>query len=283
MEASTFPSEIVVCRIDGGREISLFCKYCAKPVRDGHGNRGGVEYEAQIYEGILRRCTLTVPRFYGFYKGPDGRCWLVLSNLPGTTRVSRASDPQAMLKAARWLACFHARNEVRASRESTFAGLIRYDRNYFLGWVHRTMKYTKVSGQGLDWLDALCERFETLIPVLLEPPLTVIHGEYYSQNVLFHKGEPYPVDWESAAVACGELDLASLTDNWPDEISRHMEHIYEITRWPGRVPDSFRDRLAAARIHTQMRWLGDRHEITSKDCEWRLEQLKELGERVGHL
>ena len=52
----------------------------------------------------------------------------------------------------------------------------------------------------------------------------MIHGEYYPHNILFQSGVVRPVDWETAALAPGEIDLATLCEGWPpEEIRLTME------------------------------------------------------------
>jgi aminoglycoside phosphotransferase (APT) family kinase protein len=85
----------------------------------------------------------------------------------------------------------------------------------------------------------------------------VVHGEFSPANVLLRDGEVYPVDWESAAMAPGELDLAFFTLGWPRRLRRRVEAAYARRRWPGGAPASFEETLRAARIHACFRVLGD--------------------------
>ncbi|MCP4406822.1 MAG: phosphotransferase [Gammaproteobacteria bacterium] len=283
IEASTFPSEIVTCQLDGQRIVHLFCKYSIELDHDVYGHRGGVEYEARVYRSLLQQMELSVPKFYGFYQEPKSdRSCLVLGYLANTVRVSRTSDPDDMLKAARWLGCFHAHNETHLQQEE-IAFLHRYDADSYLGWAHRALLFAKQRSRSLSWLHTLCARFENQVDALLSEPLTIIHGEFYSQNVMVHQGNLYPLDWESAAIAAGELDLASLTDRWPDKVTQSCEKRYRQARWEGSSPEGFHQRLQIARIYTQLRWLGDRFEISTKNCHWRLEQLRDLGLRLGYI
>jgi hypothetical protein len=283
IEASTFPSEIVTCRLDGQRVLRLFCKYSIDLDREVYGHRGGVEYEARVYRSVLQQMEISVPRFYGVYEEPKSdRSWLILGYLADTVRVSRTSDLNDMLKAAHWLGCFHVYNETRLKQEGlTF--LRRYDAGYYLGWMRRALLFAKQQSRSLSWLHSLCARFETQVGELLSESLTVIHGEFYPQNVMVHQGVLYPVDWETAAIAAGELDLASLTDRWPAKIVRRCENRYWQARWQDSSPEGFDQRLQIARIYTQLRWLGDGFEVSTKDCHWRLEQLRDLGLRLGYL
>jgi len=279
--ASTYPSEIVTCRLDDHVVLRLFCKYSTHLDCDTYGHKGGVEYEAQVYRDVLRQSKVLVPKYYGSYKESDtGRTWLVLSHLSNTTRVSRVSDADALFKAARWLADFHARNEARLVRDP-IPFMHFYDVDYYQGWAERAASFVKRPEQDPSWMVVLCDKFRVRIPELAAGPHTVIHGEFYPANVLVHDGGLSPVDWESAAIATGEIDLACLTDRWPEQTVRRCEREYAQQRWPAGVSANFDYRLSLARIYVQLRWLGDWYEVTAKDCRWRLKRLRELGCRFG--
>jgi thiamine kinase-like enzyme len=131
-------------------------------------------------------------------------------------------------------------------------------------------------------LATLCRRFEEVVVTLLEPPAIVIHGEYYPNNILFCQGTIYPVDWEAAAVAMGEIDLASLTEGWPPDFVSEAEAEYRSARWPEGPPADFECKLDAAQLYWLLRWLGDRPEWTHQEQALkRFEQLGSLGERLG--
>ena len=118
--------------------------------------------------------------------------------------------------------------------------------------------------------------------LLLAPPVTIIHGEFYQKNVLLRDGTIYPVDWQSAAIASGEIDLAALVERWPAAIARACEDAYQRARWPDGAPTDFLRRLDAARVYLQFRWLGDRPEWTTDEaCHWRFEPLRLTAMRLG--
>jgi aminoglycoside phosphotransferase (APT) family kinase protein len=186
-----------------------------------------------------------------------------------------------MKVAARWIGQFHGIAKEHFSN-APMAFLNRYGAEYYLGWARRTSLFAGHWHQRFPCLTTLCERFEELVVLLLRAPPALIHGEYYSSNVLFRNGIVYPVDWESAALAAGEIDLASLTEGWPVEIVRQCEHEYQRARWPEGSPDDFELTLAAARLYLHFRWLGDRPESTAAEYHlWRFEELRSASERLG--
>ena len=275
----TFPKEIVTCRLSDGREIRLFCKYAGGHNYDTHGHRGGVAHEVKVYRKLLQPMQVSAPAVQGIYADrTTGEIWLILEYLDESVRVTTSPNTAAMCLAARWIGQFHALNEVRL-HESQMLFLKSYDAEYYMGWAQRTWQYAGNLQQHFPWLKPLYEGFEKVVIALLSAPPTVIHGEYYPKNILYRDGRIYPVDWESAAIAAGEIDLASLTEGWPEDIARQLELKYLKSRWPDGSPDEFQQTLGAARLYLHFRWLGDRSEKATSG--WRFEQLHAAGKRIG--
>ena len=279
----TFPAEVVECRLEDGSELQLFCKYGAGHSHVVYGHRGDVAYEAEVYRHVLRPCRESVPAFYGAYADETtGDTWLILQYLDESIRVHRTPDTaESMAMAARWIGRFHAENEPRVSDGGALF-LNAYDSEYYVGWSRRTSRFAGHLHQRFPWLSILCERFEAVVPLLLARSPTVIHGEYYPRNVLYRGCSVYPVDWESAAIAAGEIDLASLVERWPTETVRQCELEYRRARWPQGAPADFERLVDAARLYWQSRWLGERPELTQHDdILWRFEQMRFAGEALG--
>jgi hypothetical protein len=280
---STFPSEIVACRVDGVSKLLLLCKYAPGGHRDNvYGHRGGVTYEAAIYRHVLKPSQASTPTFYGIYSDMStDDSWLVLQYLDNSVRIDKTPEPTAMSLAAGWIGQFHSANEEHFSL-APMSFLNRYNAEYYLGWARRTSLFAGHWHQRFPWLATLCECFEELVALLLTAPPVLIHGEYYPKNILFRTGVVYPVDWESATIAAGEIDLASLTEGWPAEIVRQCQLEYQRARWPVGSPADFERTLAAARLYLHFRWLGDRPEWTAPDSHlWRFEELRSAGAQLG--
>ncbi len=280
--ASTFPSEIVTCRMGDGASLRLLCKYHngGRFRDDGHGHRGGIAYEAEVYREVVAPVAPSAVRCFGTHN--DVACdttWLVLEYLDGACSLRKSPDPDAIVKAARWIGQFHAAQESRLD-DGGWPDLIRYDALYYTGWARRTAEYAVELHHTYPWVAVLCERFVALLQVLTAAPPTVVHGEYYPQNILVRDGVVYPIDWESAAIGSGEIDLAALTDRWPAEVTRQCESAYREARWPAGPPPEHRARLSMARIYIQLRWLGDRNEfirVGDSGLRWRFAALQALG------
>ena len=261
--ASTCQSEIVTCRLDHGVKLKLFCKYEISPEYESFGHRGGITYEAEVYRQVLHPLNASTPKFYGSYKDVNaGWTCLILGYLEKGVRFTKSSDPDVVSQVGRWIAEFHRQNEIYLPKVAN-PKLYIYDEKYYIGWSRRTLKHSRYLHQKFPWLPTLCRQFEEYAGILLSAPQTIIHGEYYPKNILYREGVVYPVDWESCAIAAGEIDLASLTAGWDLEIVKKIELEYEKCRWPDRSPNDFQKVLDAARLYWLFRWLGDRPDWTS--------------------
>ena len=95
--------------------------------------------------------------------------------------------------------------------------LHRYDTEFYRVWMQRAGHFTRRLHERFPWLPDLCERCQRRLPAFL-PPATIIHGEYRADNILLYAGRSVAIDWGSAVLAAGEIDLASLTWGWGDDL-----------------------------------------------------------------
>jgi aminoglycoside phosphotransferase (APT) family kinase protein len=277
--ASTSASEVVACRAADGRVMRLLCKYGGRhPTEDHHGHGDRAAYEAVVYRAVLQPLGLTVPRCYGSYReASTGRSWLVLEYLENPLRVSRDPSGEALISAAEWLGRFHAAAEARITAEMP---LRRHDAAYYRERARRALEFSAEPTSG--WLQRVYERAESFAEPLLRRATTVIHGEFYPQNVLVHDGRVAPVDWETAAVAAGEIDLASLVEGWPARIARRSEQRYLRARWSSQSQRDFEHALAAARVYWPLHWLGDcRGWLPKATRDHYLSDLRAAAERLN--
>ena len=273
--ASTYPSERVVCRAGRGM-FSLLCKYSAEREHEAFGHRGGLPYEAEVYRRVLLPLEVSAPTFYGEHKDPQtGWTWLVMECVDEAVRVNKL--PRLMPRAAEWLARFHA--AARARQKLAF--LNRYDAEYYGGWIDRTVDNTARVQDRYRGLKDLHREKRMIVESFLSEPTTVIHGEFYPPNVLLEGETIRPVDWESAAVGFGTIDLVSLTEEWPQKTVRACEAAYFESCNPRPDPQAFKRSLDLARLYLHLRWLGDEPESAVHPSNaWRFEQLREILQRL---
>jgi hypothetical protein len=254
--ASRFGSEVITCRDDAGAIHRLLCKYGPTAAGSGSGHRGGVAYEGAVYRHALEPSGTGTARLWAVRdENDEGLTWLMIDYFDGAERLNW--DPAAMLPATDWIARFHAVMQPRIDAPE-LAFLSRYDECYLAPWATRAIRRIGETGRRrFAWWSRLSDGFRECVELLLAAPATVIHGEFYPSNVLQVGGAIRPVDWESAAVGAGEIDLASLIEGWPEKLARECVEHYRVTRWPVGAPASFERVLDAARVYLALRWLGD--------------------------
>lgn len=281
---STFPSETVVCRNAAGRTIHLFCKYGVDIWEDrrpaeGRYGRHGVEYELAVYRTVLEGCGLPHARLAGGYTDPStGHAWMIVEHIDAWP-MTQLEDARLVPVAAFWIGEFHgfSANLLPRLPESL---LMKYDSEHYLGYARRAWQFAPEQDRRQEWFSDACAAFDRLHGELLAEPLTVIHGEYCPNNILYGN-RVYPVDWESAAIGAGEIDLAALTDgNWPADVVEECEAQYHRARWRPGPPPGFRRKLALARMFWAFRWLGEAEAAIRDRSPWHLDSLRRAFEQL---
>jgi thiamine kinase-like enzyme len=275
--SSTFPSEILTVCLPDGAACRMLAKYEYDRFRNVGSHRGGPSYEADVYRHVLGSVDLPRPRLWGaLEQNLDGGTWLFLEFVENAVRADEAADPaEALRRAARWAGLFHS-----TAKPATC--LNRYDAAYYQSWAQRAAEYSSVWHTRYPWLQHFCVRAQDLIAALGAAPTAVIHGEFTPHNLLARDNEIYPVDWESAAVGVAEIDLASLTDGWPDEVVAACEREYISARFGSAAPDDFVERLELARLYWALRWIGNAPgAFPTFRLRRRVELLAPLARRIG--
>jgi thiamine kinase-like enzyme len=249
-----------------------------------------VGYEAKVYTQLLRSYPRFRPACHGAHTdATTGETWLVLEYIDQCVPVIEISakdttcEPAAQVESARWIGRFHAAHESGAANSAP-EFLKRYDNDYYRGWCRRTAKLTRPLHSTHSWLPKLCKKEDEWLAIMSQARRTVIHGEYYGKTLLFREGAIFPIDWESTAIAAGEIDLAALTEgrHWPARVVEVCERAYCESRWPAGSPPNFRQTLDAARIYLHYRWLGERPDWTFREKSlWRYDHLKAAAERLS--
>jgi thiamine kinase-like enzyme len=286
----TFPNEIVTCRLPDGRKRRVFIKYGTGRSHHSFGHRGDVCYEAEVYEHLLSSVKGFRPSYLGTSIEPGtGNTWLMLEFAYGSTRVfdleshETTEQARALADSAGWIGRFHTACEGRI-RDPSLSFLKTYDAEYYRGWARRTEEFSRPLRKRFPWLARLREWGDAWFAPLLNAPQTVIHGEFYSKTIMVRKEKLFVVDWESAAVAPGEIDLAALNEgkHWRSKVARQCEREYRSARWPEGAPAEFRRTLNAARAYLHFRWLGERPDWAVREKTfWRYEHLHAVAKKLS--
>jgi hypothetical protein len=277
--SSTFPSEIVDCVLDRGERREVLCKYSGGIRCTTLSHSSGVEYEVDVYRHVLQPSGVATVVFYGSYQDPQtGWTWLVMEHLAESMILNRV--PELLHEAARWIGAFHAETALMVDGERGF--LRRLDDAYYREWAVRTKEHVKLAAEGMVEAGFPSEaQLEICLRRLVEADPCVVHGEYYPHNVLVRGGRVLPVDWESAAIGAGEIDLAALTEGWPPAAVRRSKEAYCQSRWPDGDGAHFEQMFVAAQVYWHLRWLGGRPSwASSPRVEWR---WRELARRLAQI
>lgn len=227
--------------------------------------------EIDLYQTVLDPERLGTAVCYGSVVDHElGRYWLFLERVPGE-RLRYVGDLSIWEQATHHLAGLH--NHF-ADRPELLAGsrprLSHYDRGYYELWLGRALEFVHATGGNLlsgdsHRLKRLAGNYGRVIERLLALPVTLIHAEYYPANVLIHERGPSlricPVDWETAGVGPGLIDLAALTaGDWTEQqrTALAMSYYRQLARGPTLVPswEEFLTALDCCEMHLAVQWLG---------------------------
>ena len=216
---SSFPSELVDVQTAQGAQV-LFCKHGADYVDRTAALRRGPGYEAEVYTiagGVLGG---DAPRPYGSFR--DGNVTtLVVGYVAAAKRLDKTHDGDAVVEAARRLGRLHRRGRTIAGHSPR---LNAYGRTHYSLRLGRPLVR---NGDSLDEArSTLVSHRSLLIELLVNAERTLVHGELFTANVLVGH-VPVFVDWETAGVGAGEVDLAALTVGaWPERTREACESAY---------------------------------------------------------
>jgi aminoglycoside phosphotransferase (APT) family kinase protein len=201
--------------------------------------------ERHVYERILPRLPVTVPRCFGSLADPEGSVWLFVEDVGDARPVP--DDPAHRVLASQWLGILHrwgaaepAAAALPDAGPARYLGYLRTSReqvrrhfgNPALGVADRTL-LTRL----LEQLDALESLWQDLDRACRGLPSTLVHGDFRAKNVRLRvvKGKTvlYTMDWEMAGfgipaadLGCGPMSGLTL----PIDFRVYRETIREL--WP---------------------------------------------------
>jgi len=260
--------------------------------------------EILVYRTLLAGAGLGTATCYGSrLDAANDRYWLFLEKVDGV-ELYQVGEIAAWQAAAAWLARLHAALRARAIDRADAAHLRRYNRGGYICWMDRAREFlargTVSKPRNAGRIEWLASRFGRVVDRLLALPTTLVHGEFYASNVLVGQiaanGDGpadasdgtairvCPIDWETAAIAPGPIDLAALTaGKWTDEQRHSLAAAYQ-EAWltQGGVPVATPDVLECCRLFLAVQWMGwaaDWAPPQEHANDWLAEAL-ELAERL---
>lgn len=259
--AGRWPSFVLAVELDDGSRLRLFLKEVGQ---SDHPDKKMSDKEVRMYRDVLRGDDLPVPRFYGERPAPEaGRHELYLEYIDALSLKYRELD--AWYRSAEALAGLHV---VFADRvEDLPAGelLPRLDAEYFWRWAERARTELRAHLPRLvPRLERILAEYEGVVDILVAQPTTLVHNDLGSRNVLV-SGEPEGsrvciVDWESASLGPGVVDLTHLTSGHePGPHRRLCRAYFDGLRGTPLLPAGDREAerlVAAGELHRVVYRLG---------------------------
>jgi hypothetical protein len=276
--STSFALEELDVRLEDGRRLALIFKDLSRQrLLDGARLVKPVFLydpvrEIETYRRLLAPDRLGTAVCYGAVVDQEaGRYWLFLERVCGQ-RLSFVGELSTWERVAGYLARLHACFADRPGLPLCMqeVPLIRYDRQYYRLWLERALGFVRAARGGVPAavscrLERLAGNYDRVVGRLSALPVTLIHGEFYAENVLVHQAggawRVCPVDWEMAAVGPGLIDLAALVaGGWSaDQRLALVTSYYRTLASEDGQPMSFDDFLAAAdlcELHLSVQWLG---------------------------
>jgi hypothetical protein len=270
---STYPTEVLTCVMADGSTKQLFLKRLVAERAQWFRPKPPA-YEAHVYATVLQHAPVALPRCFGTVRRAGVTC-LVLEYLEGAQRVT---SPEGLSDAARWLARFHEHSAdwLASASDEIRHSLYQYDDNHLrrcLDNLSRAWQSTRPPA----WLEVVIERSREALQDYLSASPSALHGEFYPENVLVCGGRVYPVDWESAGLGPGAMDLASLVEGWPEQARTQCIAAY--AEVAGREPEDVARQVDLGALCVHLWWLS----IWPQRAAPTLERLRRVATRLDLL
>ncbi len=252
-DASTYSCDVLKCDIQG-KQIEIFAKHgVGQPVDRLLGHSFGLDYEFRIYQRILPNLDVGTARFFGTAT-IDDETWGFLELLAGGEWVSASPNGNGVVRAAEWLAEFHHKADrwLAGTSESALRGATR---DTYTDLLAKARERAARLTSDITAVGKLFERLGDFPDAMVSSDQTVVHGEFYPGNIVLKGDRVCPIDWESAAVAPAEIDLASLIEAWPSHVALRCIEAYRRGRGLERSGSGFQTSLTRCRIYWALRWL----------------------------
>ena len=224
--------------------------------------------EIETYRALVGFKHLGPPVFYGAIVNPRAARYRLLIERVHGLELRFVGDFKVWLATAAWLGAFHRRFAAAAPalRSNARARLISYDRGLLSVWLERARRHARAaSGSGargasrLRAIERLAKTHERCVDELAALPPVLMHGEFFPSNIIVRSRRVCPVDWETAAVGPGLVDVAALAaGGWTEDEKLRLLRRYQAALTGRRSNLSSDVRLAfdASRFHLAMRMLG---------------------------
>ena len=292
---SSFAIEEITVLFAGGKRLPLILKNLspdalleyARQIRPHFSYRS--DREIVVYRDILAGAGLGTPMCYGaLHDAERRRYWLLLEKVAGYP-LAKTGEFAAWCEAARWLADLHCRFADVADHQDIAAKLLEYNEDFFHAWIDRAELFCSLRARTAGSrppIRRLADQCRRAVRKICDLPQTFIHGEFYASNILIgrcgDRTRICPIDWETAAIGPGLLDVAALVaGQWTaDERTELALAYFDALRRPMNPYsnyDDFAQALRCCRLFLAIKWLGWSSDWQAPDehrCDWLAEAIE---------
>jgi Phosphotransferase enzyme family len=251
---TSFGLETLALMLADGREITLVFKDLSRSSLDANArlakpaSRHDPLREIEAYRDALPSHDLGTAAYYGSVVDRSrDRYWLFIEHVPGLV-LWQIGEHETWRAVARWLALLHESVRPRGN------ALALYDAALYRDSFERAR-----SAGGSRALDALAGLHDRALDALARLPAAFLHGDFYPSNVLVQKRTDSlricPIDWESAGIGPGLLDLAALVSGWGEREVVELARTYRDALAEPCPEQEFLNALDYCRLHVAVRWL----------------------------
>jgi aminoglycoside phosphotransferase (APT) family kinase protein len=211
--AGVWPADTVSVELERGGTVALWVKRLSAD-GDDHPDKSAPDREPRMYAELLCAPGLPVPRCYGCAHDPHtGERELVLEHIRDWDL--RYQDIDTWELAVRALARLHGRFATRGDDLRDRGFLLRLDADYVRRWAHRAVDALHGPEPALARrLHARLDDYDDVGTLVGGQTPTLVHNDLAPKNVVADTAHDPPricfIDWETAGVGCGGLDLVHL-------------------------------------------------------------------------
>jgi Phosphotransferase enzyme family len=236
--ASTHPIERIDLLLNTGQTLKVFLKrlVAVAALKELDLLPKGGRKEVLIYRQILRDHRFCAPALYAsVYDEVHDRYWLFLEDVG--SRPLKKADEETWFAAVRLLARIHGSYHGQEAALRELDCLIDHGEEYYQTFVRVARQNLEVTAPSrLERYDALARALAELATFLAAQPRTLVHGDVFPNNLMVQQGRRIrPIDWESAGMGLGALDLARLLHGWPNQWKARFltGYVEELSRYTG--------------------------------------------------
>jgi hypothetical protein len=271
--ASSYALQELDVDLSDGRRLALMLKDLGRDSMLARSRRVRPAFlhdprrEIDTYRALVGFEKLGPPVFYGaIVNRRAARYRLLLERVDGL-ELQFVGDFNRWLATAAWLGAFHRRFASKAAAlRVTPTRLLSYDREFLALWFERARRRAE-DARGVDRraasrlkaIERLANTHERCVAALAALPPVLMHGEFFPSNILIQPRRVCPVDWETAAIGPGLVDVAALSaGGWTEDEKLRLLRRYQTARTgrSGPLSSDLKRAFDASRFHLAMRMLG---------------------------